>query len=58
MRTLPMRASLTILSCSFMAITAMAAHAQNAQSVRLGEAALTFPPARFARRCRWRESLM
>ena len=37
-----MRASLTILSISFMAITAMAAHAQNAQSVRLGEAALTF----------------
>ncbi len=37
-----MRASLIILSCSFAAITAMSAHAQNAQSVRLGESALTF----------------
>ncbi len=42
MRTLPMRASLIVLSCSFAAITAMSAHAQNAQSVRLGESALTF----------------
>lgn len=37
-----MRASLIILSCSLAAVTAMPAHAQNAQSIRLGEAALTF----------------
>lgn len=37
-----MRASLTILSCSLMAVTAIPVHAQNAQSVRLGEAALTY----------------
>lgn len=37
-----MRASLIILSCSLTAVTAMPAHAENAQSVRLGEAALTF----------------
>jgi chemotaxis protein MotB len=42
MRTLPMRASLIILSCSLAAVVAMPAQAQNAQSVRLGEAALTF----------------
>lgn len=42
MRTLPMRPSLIILSFGFVAVTAMSAHAQNAQSVRLGEAALTF----------------
>ena len=37
-----MRASLIILSCSLAVVTAMPAQAQNAQSVRLGEAALTF----------------
>src|SRR5687768_4455868 len=37
-----MRASLIILSCSLAAVTAMPTHAQNAQSVRLGEVALTF----------------
>ncbi|MDP9132631.1 MAG: OmpA family protein [Nitrospirota bacterium] len=37
-----MRASLIILSCSLSAITTMPVYAQNAQSVRLGEAALTF----------------
>ena len=37
-----MRASLTILSCSLMAIAAIPVHAQNAQSVRMGEAALTY----------------
>lgn len=37
-----MRASLTILSCSFVAIAAIPVHAQNAQSVRLGDAALTY----------------
>ncbi|ODT44214.1 MAG: hypothetical protein ABS70_06020 [Nitrospira sp. SCN 59-13] len=37
-----MRASLTILSCSLMAVTAIPVYAQNAQSVRLGEAALTY----------------
>ncbi len=37
-----MRASLTILSCSLVAVTAVPAYAQNAQSVRLGEAALTY----------------
>ncbi len=37
-----MRASLTILSCSFMAIIAVPVHAQEAQSVRLGQAALTY----------------
>ena len=37
-----MRASLTILSCSLMAITAIPVHAQEAQSVRLGQAALTY----------------
>ncbi|MBI4000380.1 MAG: OmpA family protein [Nitrospira defluvii] len=37
-----MRASLIILSCSLAAGTAMPVHAQNAESVRLGEAALTF----------------
>ncbi|ULA59561.1 MAG: Flagellar motor rotation protein MotB [Nitrospira sp.] len=37
-----MRASLTILSCSLMAITAIPAYAENAQSVRLGDAALTY----------------
>lgn len=37
-----MRASLTILSCSLMAVMAIPVHAQNAQSVRLGEAALTY----------------
>ncbi len=37
-----MRASLIILSCSLTAVTAMPVSAQNAQSVRLGEAALTF----------------
>lgn len=37
-----MRASLIILSCSLAAVTTTPAHAQNAQSVRLGEAALTF----------------
>ncbi|MBX3341160.1 MAG: OmpA family protein [Nitrospira sp.] len=42
MRTLSMRASLTILSCSLMAVTAIPVYAQNAQSVRLGEAALTY----------------
>jgi chemotaxis protein MotB len=42
MRTLPMRASLIILSCSLTAISAVSVHAQDAQSVRLGEAALTY----------------
>ena len=42
MRTLSMRASLTILSYSLMAVTAVPVYAQNAQSVRLGEAALTY----------------
>ena len=37
-----MRASLIILSCSLAAVTAIPVHAQNAQSVRLGEAALTY----------------
>ncbi|MBS0170582.1 MAG: OmpA family protein [Nitrospira sp.] len=37
-----MRASLTILSCSLMAIAAIPVHAQDAQSVRLGQAALTY----------------
>lgn len=37
-----MRASLIILSCSLAAVTAIPAHAQNAQSVRLGESALTY----------------
>ena len=37
-----MRASLTILSCSLMAVTTAPVYAQNAQSVRLGEAALTY----------------
>ena len=37
-----MRASLIILSCSLAAVAAVPVHAQNAQSVRLGEAALTF----------------
>lgn len=37
-----MRASLIVLSCSLAAITAIPVHAQNAQSVRLGEAALTY----------------
>jgi chemotaxis protein MotB len=37
-----MRASLTILSCSVMAVMATPVYAQNAQSVRLGEAALTY----------------
>ncbi len=37
-----MRASLIILSCSLAAVTAMPVHAQNAESVRLGDAALTF----------------
>jgi len=37
-----MRASLIVLSCSLVAITAIPVHAQNAQSVRLGEAALTY----------------
>ncbi len=37
-----MRASLTILSCSLMALMAIPVHAQDAQSVRLGEAALTY----------------
>ncbi len=37
-----MRASLIILSCSLAATTAIPTYAQNAQSVRLGEVALTF----------------
>ncbi|MGC3973304.1 MAG: OmpA family protein [Nitrospira sp.] len=37
-----MRASLIILSCSLMGVTAIPVYAQNAQSVRLGEAALTY----------------
>ena len=37
-----MRASLIILSCSLAAVTAIPVYAQNAQSVRLGEAALTY----------------
>ena len=37
-----MRASLTILSCSLVAVTAIPGYAQNAQSVRLGDAALTY----------------
>ncbi|MCC2641617.1 MAG: exported protein of unknown function [Nitrospira sp.] len=37
-----MRASLIVLSCSLVAFTAIPVHAQNAQSVRLGEAALTY----------------
>lgn len=37
-----MRASLTILSCSLMAVTAIPVYAQNAQSVRLGDAALIY----------------
>ena len=37
-----MRASLIILSCSLAAVATTPAHAQNAQSVGLGEAALTF----------------
>ena len=53
-----MRASTIILSCSFAAVAAMPVQAQNAQSVRLGEAALTFAAARFDRRCRWMESSM
>ncbi|HVG02722.1 MAG TPA: OmpA family protein [Nitrospira sp.] len=37
-----MRASLSILVCGLAALTSVPVHAQNAQSVRLGEAALTF----------------
>jgi len=37
-----MRASLTILSCSVMAVMASPVYSQNAQSVRLGETALTY----------------
>lgn len=37
-----MRASLTILSCSLMAVVAIPVHAQDAQSIRLGQAALTY----------------
>ncbi len=37
-----MRASLIILSCSVMAVMASPVYAQNAQSVRLGETALTY----------------
>jgi len=37
-----MRASLTILACSLMAITAIPGYAENAQSVRLGDAALIY----------------
>lgn len=37
-----MRSTLILLSCSLVAVTAIPAHAQNAQSVRLGEAALTY----------------
>lgn len=37
-----MRASLIILCCSLVTMTALPLHAQNAQSVRLGEAALTY----------------